>query len=382
MVPGFGVAPSGSSVGVGASFDAARAAIADQIAERGDALAVAREIESALTAELDAADQALAVAQTEMDTASRRRAAATRSARTAQKDADAAAEDAADARRELRDLAVVMYIDPPQQLQVAAALTGGMGERLAAESLLAAKSDLSQDAAVRTARAEQRAERTARAARRAAATADDLTAAAAEKLAEHTAEVEQRQASVEQASVRTAALFAEVGALAELSPSLEARLGVAAAAASGTVQVSIREDGTWSVVTVGFPAGGDIVRIIGTTITVHRLIADQVVALMNAAATDGVALDGWGYRDTQRQIELRQAHCGSSPDAVFSAPSSSCSPPTARPGRSMHERGLAIDFKNCGSRSTPCYQWLSRNAARFGLFNLPSEPWHWSTNGN
>ncbi len=48
----------------------------------------------------------------------------------------------------------------------------------------------------------------------------------------------------------------------------------------------------------------------------------------------------------------------------------------------MHERGLAIDFSNCGVRSTPCYQWLAANAHRFGFFNLPSEPWHWSVNGN
>ena len=24
----------------------------------------------------------------------------------------------------------------------------------------------------------------------------------------------------------------------------------------------------------------------------------------------------------------------------------------------------------------------ARNASRYGLYNLPSEPWHWSTNGN
>jgi LAS superfamily LD-carboxypeptidase LdcB len=47
----------------------------------------------------------------------------------------------------------------------------------------------------------------------------------------------------------------------------------------------------------------------------------------------------------------------------------------------MHERGLAVDFRNCSVRSTACYQWLAGNAARFGFFNLPSEPWHWSTTG-
>jgi len=51
----------------------------------------------------------------------------------------------------------------------------------------------------------------------------------------------------------------------------------------------------------------------------------------------------------------------------------------------MHERGLAIDFTNNGrlisSRSDPAYVWLSANAGTYGLHNLPSEPWHWSTTG-
>ena len=54
---------------------------------------------------------------------------------------------------------------------------------------------------------------------------------------------------------------------------------------------------------------------------------------------------------------------------------SSCSPPTARPGQSMHERGLAIDF-TCGGggaigRSSPCFSWLASNAGSYGFINLP-----------
>ncbi len=121
-------------------------------------------------------------------------------------------------------------------------------------------------------------------------------------------------------------------------------------------------------------------------ITVSSTIADQVDRLLTAAEADGVSLTGSGYRDRARQIELRRAHCGTSNYAIYEMPSSSCSPPTARPGMSMHERGLAIDFSCDGSlvrsRSGSCYRWLADNAASYGLYNLPSEPWHWSTTGS
>jgi LAS superfamily LD-carboxypeptidase LdcB len=104
-----------------------------------------------------------------------------------------------------------------------------------------------------------------------------------------------------------------------------------------------------------------------------------------AAEAAGLDLTGSGYRSHERQIELRRAHCGTSDYAVYEMPSSQCSPPTARPGASMHEQGLAIDFSCDGklieSRSHPCFTWLAANAPAYGLANLPSEPWHWSTNG-
>jgi hypothetical protein len=52
----------------------------------------------------------------------------------------------------------------------------------------------------------------------------------------------------------------------------------------------------------------------------------------------------------------------------------------------MHELGLAIDFTCDGggsvSQGTSCWDWLAANANSYGLYNLPSEAWHWSTNGN
>ena len=109
--------------------------------------------------------------------------------------------------------------------------------------------------------------------------------------------------------------------------------------------------------------------------------------MLNAASSSGINLCGGGYRSSADQIETRRANCGDSYYAIYQMPSSQCSPPTAPPGTSMHERGLAVDF-TCngggviGSRSSPCFQWLASNASSYGFYNLPSEPWHWSTNGN
>jgi probable HAF family extracellular repeat protein len=140
----------------------------------------------------------------------------------------------------------------------------------------------------------------------------------------------------------------------------------------------------WTAMSAGGSDGnGELATVRG--ITVNAAIAGQVEALLAAAEADGFTFTGGGHRSPERQIELRRQNCGTSYYAVYEMPSSQCSPPTARPGRSLHERGLAIDF-NCrgslvDSRSDPCFQWLAANAARFGLFNLPSEPWHWSVNG-
>lgn len=120
-------------------------------------------------------------------------------------------------------------------------------------------------------------------------------------------------------------------------------------------------------------------------ITVSETIAPDVEALLNAAARDGVALTGSGWRSNAEQIELRRQHCGTTDYDVYQRPPGECSPPTAIPGTSNHETGLAIDFRDGDGVSlswgSPGFEWLTANAGRFGLYNLPSEPWHWSVDG-
>ncbi|WP_324979157.1 M15 family metallopeptidase [Hyalangium sp.] len=49
----------------------------------------------------------------------------------------------------------------------------------------------------------------------------------------------------------------------------------------------------------------------------------------------------------------------------------------ARPGRSNHQRGTAVDI-SVGSTHTRTYEWLAANACRFGFRRtVKSEPWHW-----
>lgn len=125
----------------------------------------------------------------------------------------------------------------------------------------------------------------------------------------------------------------------------------------------------------------DMRQVPGTSIRVHSSIVQNVTSLVVAARSAGHNLNGGGFRDSEQQRQLREQNC---PDPVNS-PASACSPPTAPVGRSMHERGLAIDFTIAGRTlrsSDAAFRWLKDNAARYGLKNLPSEPWHWSTNGS
>jgi LAS superfamily LD-carboxypeptidase LdcB len=119
--------------------------------------------------------------------------------------------------------------------------------------------------------------------------------------------------------------------------------------------------------------------------TVHAGIADDVEAMLAAAAADGITFGGSAYRSTERQIQLRIANCGPTNYDIWYRPAGTCSPPTAVPGRSLHEQGRALDLTFEGrlitTRANRGFQWLAANAASFGLFNLPSEPWHWSTTG-
>jgi D-alanyl-D-alanine carboxypeptidase len=116
-------------------------------------------------------------------------------------------------------------------------------------------------------------------------------------------------------------------------------------------------------------------------ITVHKNVAFAFRRMLADAKADGIALSGGGFRTKQRQIELRKINgCPN----VWTAPASSCRVPTAIPGRSLHELGLAVDVSSGGrtiAADSAAFRWLVANARRYGFVNLPSEAWHWSITG-
>ncbi|MYB40359.1 hypothetical protein F4X86_03805 [Candidatus Saccharibacteria bacterium] len=122
-----------------------------------------------------------------------------------------------------------------------------------------------------------------------------------------------------------------------------------------------------------------------TSTLIHRCLKDSLQSMLDEY-NEGVSAEnrigGWGWRPNARQIELREANCGKTEYDIWEKPASECNPPTARPGYSEHQDGLAIDFY-CLDKllsKTNCdnfYDWLDCNAAQYGLINLPSEAWHW-----
>lgn len=100
----------------------------------------------------------------------------------------------------------------------------------------------------------------------------------------------------------------------------------------------------------------------------HPVFAARLREMQKAARQAGTSFGiGSGHRTVEEQIALRKKN--GCPD-IWSSPASSCRVPTAIPGRSMHNKGLAADI-------TGDKEWANANAARFGMhFNVNGEDWH------
>lgn len=156
-----------------------------------------------------------------------------------------------------------------------------------------------------------------------------------------------------------------------------ATLGTIAAAA-GAAAAAPAAPATGSSSSSSEPSG--LVQV-GTTKMSARFAA-RWRPMAAAAARDGVVLTGNAWRSNAQQIALREQHgCGG---ANLYNPNAHCTVPTATPGHSKHETGDAIDvtLTQGGGHGSPEYRWLAAHAGSFGIYNLPSEPWHWSIDGH
>ncbi len=222
-------------------------------------------------------------------------------------------------------------------------------------------------------KAEEEARRKAEEARRAAEAAAER--ARAERAAEARRAAEEEQREQEAAAERAADEAARAAEQADKADDKAEEAEQAAQDRESADRVSVSVSGGLATV------GG---------ITVAASIAGQLEALLNAARADGIVLGGGGYRSPDTTARLRVVN--GCPD-IYSSPPSSCSVPTAIPGSSMHEKGLAIDFTYQGQticfpnppsrcHGNAAFDWLQANAGTYGLYGLSSEAWHYSTNGN
>ncbi|HEU5083587.1 MAG TPA: D-alanyl-D-alanine carboxypeptidase family protein [Acidimicrobiales bacterium] len=355
-----------------------RAAVAAEI----DTLrATDQQVEAALAAlQANVATQTAALRDAERRSAEAEAALQRATEKVAAKEAEIAALDAA-----VKELAVETFIRPPSSSGLVDSLEAeNIGEAELKQALLEAKSASQLDALDLLDRAHEDLE-IARGEAEAAATAAEQQRAAVDARLEQVSAARDQQAQVvEQVQSRLDHRLSEAAHLASVDEQLSAKLASEQAALAARLAAQRASSRSAGPVTISITGSGSIVSVRG--IQIHESIADNLAGLLSAAEADGISLSGWGYRDPQRQIELRRQNCGTSDYAVYQMSPSQCSPPTARPGQSNHERGLAVDFTYGGrtiqSRSSPAFQWLAANAARYGFYNLPSEPWHWSVNGD
>ena len=296
------------------------------------------------------------------------------------------------------------YVNPPVESAFDALTADNLVDATVKQSILHRQADT--DAAkldeFQVLQAQLEAEKDEREA--AAAAADAAEAEATAALADVESAVSQQAAFAAEVQRRLDHRLSEADALQNTNPDLaeqirarEAELAVALneldeevqaeRARATAAELAEQADANKNITGIKPVAGGvtDVACTDGGVVQVAGDISGHVTRLLADAYEAGISLCGYGYRDPADQIRVRRQNCGSSNYAIYQAPSSYCSPPTAPPGTSLHEQGLAIDFTSGGQTigsGGSAYSWLKANAVNYGLYNLPGEPWHWSVDGN
>ncbi len=106
-------------------------------------------------------------------------------------------------------------------------------------------------------------------------------------------------------------------------------------------------------------------RSVGDGEFLQKRAAASYLKMVSAARRAGVHLSSTSGFRTHREQAVLYARYGSG----RAAPA----------GYSNHQLGLSMDIGGINGYGTRAYQWLNRNARRFGFVNdVPGEFWHWT----
>ncbi len=385
----------GSSVDAGAVATDARTQRANVRAEQAKVAAQVNVLEGSkaqVLAALSTLNENVRGQQAALSEARRQAEASAAEAVQAERDAAQTSRDLDALRARVAKYAVQAYVEPPDEALMRRFEATSAQEDATRNALLNMQSRTDTDVIDQLRSTKARLEEQLSRARQSKADAEAHAAEAQGALQSLSAAQTQQQAVASQVRQRLDETLSDAAFLSRMDAGLGRQIADEAAALANAV-IGIPSSGSGSgsgSTTVTTPPGGNspyptpaLTTVNG--ITVASSIATRVRGLLNAASADGINLTGYGYRDFNAQIALRRQNCGTTQYAIWEMPPDACSPPTARPGYSYHERGLAIDFMANGrfinSRSNPGFVWLAANAGRFGFYNLPSEPWHWDTRG-
>ncbi len=386
----------GSSIDVGAVATNPRTQRANVRSEQAKIAAKVNALESsqdAVMAALKAMEENVRGQQAVLSEARRQAEVSAAEAAQAEKDAAQTSRDLDALRARVARYAVKAYVEPPGEELMRRFEAASAQEDATRNALLNMQSRSDSDVIDQLRSTKARLEEELARAQAAKSAAETHAAEAEGALQSLSVAQSQQQAYASQVRQRLDETLSDAAFLSRMDAELGRQIAAEAAALARAV-VGVPSSGSGSGSgssnnTTPPPSGNNPYPTPALTtvngITVASSIADRVRGLLNAASADGINLSGYGYRDFNAQIALRRQNCGTTQYAIWEMPPDACSPPTARPGYSYHERGLAIDFMANGrfinSRSNPGFVWLAANAGRFGFYNLPSEPWHWDTRG-
>jgi hypothetical protein len=356
-----------------------------------------RATDAQVRAQLAAIGAQLAAEKAELATAEASATAANAAFTEAEAAASAARDVAERTRAAVKDVAIQAYLHPPGEVMATVLVSDSIEQASQRQSMLELRAERQSDLLDQRRAALAELEKKEAAAHDAKDAAEKARADQAAAVAQIEASRQQQAGFAAQIDRRLESALAESAGLDELDANIAREVAAQQdalrkqAEAAGVVLPVLPPSSTTSPPRRG-SSSGPLPQIPSVSVVnvggfmVNTVIAQQFGAMLMFFAATGLKLGGGAYRSPAGQIQTRMNNCGTTYYDIYEKPASQCSPPTARPGTSMHELGMAIDFTCNGSlinsRSDPCFIWLVANAATFGLYNLPSEPWHWSTNGH